>query len=144
MILSSLLVCKKSIVSSSWWWAYKWPKHVEQITRSINYWVASSWFSSSRIISYIICPIQTNLSTQDNTQTLTETIGSVQAPIPNSFWPYTLHLSSDLGETFTRNPHKILWVIRELRQKKQRGKHLSFEHQYNYIYRLVVLTLHEA
>jgi hypothetical protein len=41
--------CNKSIVSSSWWWAYECPKHVEQIIRSINYWVASSWFSSPRI-----------------------------------------------------------------------------------------------
>jgi hypothetical protein len=39
-------LCNKSIFSSSWWWAYKCLKHVEQITRSINYWVASSWFSS--------------------------------------------------------------------------------------------------
>jgi len=36
-------------VSSSWWWAYKCPKHVEQITSTINHSVASSWFSSLRI-----------------------------------------------------------------------------------------------
>jgi len=35
-----------SIVSSSWWWAYKCVKHVEQITSAINHSVASSWFSS--------------------------------------------------------------------------------------------------
>ena len=35
-----------SIVSSSWWWAYKCPKHVELITSAINHSVASSWFSS--------------------------------------------------------------------------------------------------
>ena len=35
-----------SIVSSSWWWAYKCPKHVEQIISAINHSVASSWFSS--------------------------------------------------------------------------------------------------
>jgi len=35
-----------SIVSSSWWWAYKCPKHVEQITSAINHSVTSSWFSS--------------------------------------------------------------------------------------------------
>jgi len=33
-----------NIVSSSWWWAYKCPKHVEQIVRAINHSVASSWF----------------------------------------------------------------------------------------------------
>jgi len=32
------------IVSSSWWWAYKCPKHVEHIISSINYSVAYSWF----------------------------------------------------------------------------------------------------
>jgi len=35
-----------SIVSSSWWWAYECPKHVEQILISIKHSVASSWFSS--------------------------------------------------------------------------------------------------
>ena len=35
-----------SIDSSSWWWAYKCPKHVEQILSAINHSVASSWFSS--------------------------------------------------------------------------------------------------
>ena len=39
-----------SIVSSSWWWAYKCPKHVEQIINAINHSVASSWFSSVRRI----------------------------------------------------------------------------------------------
>ena len=38
-----------SIVSSSWWWAYKCRKHVEQITSAINHSVTSSWFSSLRI-----------------------------------------------------------------------------------------------
>ena len=33
-----------SIVSNSWGWAYKWPKHVEQIISAINRLVASSWF----------------------------------------------------------------------------------------------------
>jgi len=33
-----------SIVSSSWWWAYKWPKYIEQIISAIT----SSWFSSVR------------------------------------------------------------------------------------------------
>ena len=35
-----------SVVSSSWWWAYKCPKHVEQIIIAINHSVASSWFFS--------------------------------------------------------------------------------------------------
>ena len=35
-----------SIVWSSWWWAYKYPKHVEQIISAINTSVASSWVSS--------------------------------------------------------------------------------------------------
>ena len=34
-----------SIVSNSWWWAYKCPKHVEQIISVINHSVASSWFT---------------------------------------------------------------------------------------------------
>jgi hypothetical protein len=38
-----------SIVSSSWWWAYKCPKHVELITRSTNHLVATSWFPSPHI-----------------------------------------------------------------------------------------------
>ena len=36
-------------VSSSWWWAYKCPKHVEQIISAIKHSVASSWFSSLRL-----------------------------------------------------------------------------------------------
>ena len=38
-----------SIVSSSWWWAYKCRKHVEQIISAINHSVASSWCSSLRL-----------------------------------------------------------------------------------------------
>ena len=38
-----------SVVSSSWWWAYKCPKHVKQVTNAINHLVASSWFSSLRL-----------------------------------------------------------------------------------------------
>ena len=38
-----------SIVSSSWWWAYKCPKHVEQIISAIKHSVASSWFYSLRL-----------------------------------------------------------------------------------------------
>ena len=35
-----------SIVSSSWWWAYKCPKHVEQIINTILNSVESNWISS--------------------------------------------------------------------------------------------------
>ena len=38
-----------SIVSSSWWWPYECPKHVEQIISAIKHSVASSWFSSLRL-----------------------------------------------------------------------------------------------
>ena len=38
-----------SIVSSSWWWSYECPKHVEQILTAIKHSVASSWFSSLRL-----------------------------------------------------------------------------------------------
>ena len=38
-----------STVSSSWWWAYKCPKHVEQIISAIKPSVTSSWFSSLRL-----------------------------------------------------------------------------------------------
>ena len=42
-----------STVSSSWWWAYKCPKHVEQIISAIKHSVASSWFSSLRLEIWI-------------------------------------------------------------------------------------------
>jgi len=38
-----------SIVSSSWWWACKCPKHVDQIISAIKHSVATSWFSSLRL-----------------------------------------------------------------------------------------------
>ena len=41
--------CVSSIVWSSWWWAHKSPKHVEQIISAINHSVASTWFSSLRL-----------------------------------------------------------------------------------------------
>ena len=41
---------KTHIVSSSWWWAYKCPKHVEHIVSAIKHSVASSWFFSSPYI----------------------------------------------------------------------------------------------
>jgi len=44
-----------SIVSSSWCWAYKCLKHVEQIISAINRSVASSWFSSLCIPSLLVC-----------------------------------------------------------------------------------------
>ena len=47
--LHTICANNTSIVSSSWWWAYKCPKHVEQIIIAINHSVASSWFSSLRI-----------------------------------------------------------------------------------------------
>jgi len=38
-----------SIVSSSWWWEYKCPKHFQQIINALDHSVASSWFSSLRL-----------------------------------------------------------------------------------------------
>jgi len=38
-----------STVSSSWWWTYKCPKHVERIISAITHSAASSWFSSLRL-----------------------------------------------------------------------------------------------
>jgi len=38
-----------SIVPSSWWWAYKCPKHVDQIISAIKHSVASSLYSSLRL-----------------------------------------------------------------------------------------------
>jgi hypothetical protein len=38
-----------SIVSSSWWWAYECPKHVEQIIIAIKHSVTSIWFSFVRL-----------------------------------------------------------------------------------------------
>ena len=46
-----------SIVSSSWCWAHRCPKHVEQIIRAINHSVASSWFSFLRIWDFILLQI---------------------------------------------------------------------------------------
>ena len=40
-----------SIVSSSWGWAYKCPKHVEQIISAISHSVASSWFFFSTLFT---------------------------------------------------------------------------------------------
>jgi len=37
-----------SIVSSSWWWAYTCPKHVQQIISAIKHSVSSSWIFSLR------------------------------------------------------------------------------------------------
>jgi hypothetical protein len=34
----------RCVVSSSWWWAYECPKHVEQFIRAIKHQVTSSWF----------------------------------------------------------------------------------------------------
>jgi len=38
-----------SIVSSSWWWTYKCPKHLGQIISAIKHSIASSWFYSLRL-----------------------------------------------------------------------------------------------
>jgi len=60
-----------SIVSSSWWWAYKCQKHFEQIISAIYHSIASSWSSSLRryhwsfykqaCTSHIIGLVQSNL-----------------------------------------------------------------------------------
>ena len=42
-----------SILSNSWWWAYKCPKHVEQIISAIWLSVTSSWLYSVRLIASI-------------------------------------------------------------------------------------------
>jgi len=47
-----------SIVSISWWWAYKCLKHVEQIISAIRHSVASSWFSSLRLYNDACTNIQ--------------------------------------------------------------------------------------
>jgi len=47
--LHTICVNNTSIVSSSWWWAYKCPKHVEQVISAIKHSVTSSWFSSVRL-----------------------------------------------------------------------------------------------
>ena len=41
-----------SIFWSSWWWAYKCPKHVEQVISVINNSVASSWFFFSILVAW--------------------------------------------------------------------------------------------
>ena len=48
-ILHTICGNNTSIVSSSWWWAYKCPKHVEQIISATKHSVASSWHSSLRL-----------------------------------------------------------------------------------------------
>ena len=53
---------KTSIVSSSWWWAYEYQKHVEQIIITIKHLVASSWvFFSTRcewVVSFTCQPLE--------------------------------------------------------------------------------------
>ena len=44
-----------SIVSSSWWWAYKCPKYIEQIISAINQSVESSWFLFYAYTFDLIC-----------------------------------------------------------------------------------------
>jgi len=41
------------IVSCSWGWAYKCPKHVEQLISAIEHSIASSWFSSLRPLALL-------------------------------------------------------------------------------------------
>jgi hypothetical protein len=48
-----------SIVSSSWWWAYKCPKHVEQIISAIMHSVTSSWVSSLRLNHWLFANFKT-------------------------------------------------------------------------------------
>ena len=50
-----------SMVSNSWWWAYKCPKHVEQIISAIKHSVASSWFSSLCLYSDARTNVHQNL-----------------------------------------------------------------------------------
>jgi len=57
-----------SVVSSSWWWAYKCPKHVEQITSAINHSVVSSSFSSRHIYNNAQTNIHQSLKTSTNFQ----------------------------------------------------------------------------
>ena len=59
-VLHTMCGNNTSIVSSSWWWACKCPKHVEQITSAINHSAASRWFSSLRIyvLIHLISPLQ--------------------------------------------------------------------------------------
>ena len=47
--LRTICGSNRSIVSSSWGWDYKCPKHVEQIISAIKHSSASSWFSSLRL-----------------------------------------------------------------------------------------------
>ena len=49
-----------SIVSSSWWWAYKCSKHVERVISAINQSVSSSWFSSL-LFCWRSCPTPTKI-----------------------------------------------------------------------------------
>ena len=51
-----------SIVSSSWWWARKCPKHVEHIISAIKHSVATSWFSSLCLYFIMIYTIRTEIS----------------------------------------------------------------------------------
>jgi len=49
-VLHTICGNNTSIVSSAWWWACKCQTHVEEIISAIKHSVASSWFSSLRII----------------------------------------------------------------------------------------------
>ena len=59
------------IFSSSWWWAYKCPKHVDQIISAVNQSVASSWFSSLRTFKQVRADfVQIHLTSSFKTVTM--------------------------------------------------------------------------
>ena len=49
------------IVSRSWWWTQKCPKHVEHIISAINHSVASSWFFFFLLYAYATMHGQTHI-----------------------------------------------------------------------------------
>ena len=80
-----------SIVSSSWWWAYNCPKHVEQITSAIKHSVASSWFSSLHLYYDARTNIHQNILSSKGKlrHNITASVWSIE----KAFWVYTDYCS---------------------------------------------------
>jgi hypothetical protein len=128
--------------SNSWWWAYKCPKHVEQIIGAVKHSVAASWFSSLRLNSWtfflwteilLLSSVMNNLVSQLNparifTPCLFKVIFNLQYIInsqiyvstTNIYWSNRLHVST-YWRVIIRSPAE--WVEGGV---KKLGSHCIF------------------
>ena len=89
---SRLCVRYEGCCSSSWWWAYKCPKHVEQIIIAINHSIASSWVSSLRIYNDARTNIHQHRQFGSSTPIFETLIGQGPKSISSISDPYNLCL----------------------------------------------------